>query len=233
MAILDHTVLLGRAKAFIGSNVTGKIDFSDTDLLKCLEELTLPTFSTYVPWVEDITVNVLRDQIDPSREGIYALRSNQAIIGVDHIREATDAFGAFPYSPLTNGDTLDRQLVADRRSMTEVMITCEFRAPNIVEVYPKGLVFATLTFKTLMVHPTHLRTIPAGAAEALKELFLCDLAADVLSVRQYFTAIQTVFGDLNLNLARLESQRDKRDELISKLEAKKGKTGQIRRMWIA
>src|SRR5581483_1716045 len=133
----DQSYLLNRARAFFGSNVIGQPDFNDADFLKCLDEFTLPVFSVYVPWKQDVTVDVRRDQFDPSRQGVYALRSNQKILAVDHVREATDAFGAFPYSPLLTGDTLDRQLVADRRSMTEIQITCEFTPPNVVEVYPK------------------------------------------------------------------------------------------------
>jgi hypothetical protein len=230
--IVNHTNLLARARAFLGQGLTGQTDFKDADFLRCLEEQTLPVFSIYVPWKEDVTIDVRRDQIDPSRPQIFALRSLQPIISVDHVREATDAFGAFPYSPLFNGDTLDRQLIADRRSMTEIALTVEFRPPNVVEVFPKGLCYVYLTCKCNLVHPAHLRTVPMGAYEDLKELFLCDLAADVLSVRQYFTSIQTVFGELNLNLERLQKQVDKRDELITKLTNKKGKTGTERRIWI-
>jgi hypothetical protein len=230
---LDQSYLLNKARAFFGTNVTGPVDFRDADFLRCLGELTLPVFSIGVPWSDDVVVDVRRDQVDPSREGIYFLRTNSPVISVDHVREATDAFGAFPYSPLLTGDTLDRQLVADRRSMTEIQITCEFRPPNTVEVFPKGLVYTQLTFKCNRVHPLHLQTVPMGAMEALANLFLADLSADILSVRQYFTQLQSAFGELNLNLQRLEAQAGRRDELVERLMAKKGKTGSQRRIWIA
>jgi hypothetical protein len=230
---MDHTYLLNRARVFIGRGVTGEIDFSDEDLLKLLDQKTLPTFSIYMPWMEDVQIDVRRDQIDPGRVGIFQLRTNSTIIGVERIRETTEAFGAYPFSMQMAGDTLDRQLVADRRSMTEVAITHEFSAPNIVEVFPKGLIYTLLTAKTRMVHPLHLRTVPFGARETLEQLYLADVATDILNVRRYYSTLQTPFGEINLNLDHLQTQADKRDDLIAQLAGKQLKSGHVRRMWVA
>ena len=233
MSIIDYTWLLGRAKVFIGQCVTGQIDFKDEDILRCLDQETLPTLSIYLPWMHDVKVEVERDQIFPDRPGIYQLRTTERLLGINRLREGVGSFGSFPYDPMLFGDTLDRQLVVDRQSATELAITWEFQAPNVVEIFPKGLTFPELWFECKCVHPTHLRTIPPTAREVLRDLFLADLAADVLSVRQYFQSMQSVFGELNLNLDRLQTQADRRQEIIDKLELKQFKTGHAQRIWIA
>ena len=233
MSVIDTTWLLNRAKAFIGSNVTGPVDFTDEDILRCLDEETLPTLSIYLPWLYDFEVDISRDQI-PNREGVYILNTgSERLLGVNRVREGVGAFGQFPYDASLFGDTLDRQLVADRQSATEICLTFDFRAPNIIEIFPKGLQYSSIFVECKLVHPTHLRTIPPTAREILRELFLADLAADVLSVRQYFQNLQSPFGELNLNLDRLQQQADKRQEIIEKLEVKQGKSGHARRIWIA
>ena len=56
MSIIDTTWLLNRARAFIGMNVTGPVDFTDEDILTCLDQETLPTLSIYLPWMYDFKV---------------------------------------------------------------------------------------------------------------------------------------------------------------------------------
>jgi hypothetical protein len=230
---LDHTWLLNRGRAMLGQFVTGRYDFQDQDMLALLEQETLPTFSIYLPWLYDVEVDIVRDQL-PGREGVYQLRrAPGTIIGISRLMEGVGAFGAFPYDPLLFGDVVDRQLVSDRQSMSVVEMTWKFTPPNVVEVFPKGLTYQNFHFETKLVHPTHLKTVPFGARETLRELFLADLAIDVLTVRQYFQSLQTVFGEMNLNLERLQQHADKRQDIVDKLEQKQHKSGGARRLWIA
>ena len=122
---------------------------------------------------------------------------------------------------------------ADRNSAAFIDITWDFKAPATLEVFPKALSFRYFTVEAKCVHPTHLRTIPPTAREILRELFLADLAIDVLGVRQYFQNLQSVFGELNLNLDRLQQQADKRTEIVEKLEQKQHKHAHARRIFIA
>ena len=198
-----------------------------------MDQETLPTLSIYLPWLYDFKVDTVADRIG-EREGVYQIRTNgERLLGVHRVREGVGAFGAFPYDPLLFGDVLDRQLVADRQSASELSLTWDFRAPNIIELFPKGLQYSEVLVECKCVHPTHLRTVPPTAREILRELFLADLEIDVLSVRQYFQNIQSVFGELNLNLDRLQQQADKRSEIIEKLEVKQHKSAHARRIWIA
>ena len=233
MSIIDHTWAINRAKSFLGQNVTGQVDFMDEDILACLDQETLPTLSIYLPWLYDFKVDTVADRIG-GREGVYQIRTNgERLLGVSRVREGVGAYGNMLYDPTLFGDVLDRQLVADRQSATELSLTWDFKSPNIIELFPKGLQYSEVWVECKCVHPTHLRTVPPTAREILRELFLADLAIDVLSVRQYFQNIQSVFGELSLNLDRLQQQADKRSEIIEKLEVKQHKSAHACRIWIA
>ena len=233
MSIIDHTWILNRARSFLGQNVTGQIDFKDEDILACLDQETLPTLSIYLPHLQDFAIDTEKDQIN-GRIGVYQIRApGERLLGVNRVREGIAAFGSMMYDPMLFGDMLDRQLVADRQSASELTVTWDFRPPNIVELFPKALQYSQINIECKCVHHTHLRTIPPTAREILRELFLSDLAIDVLSVRQYFQNIQSVFGEINLNLDRLQQQAEKREQIIEKLEQKQFKSAHARRLWIA
>ena len=233
MSIIDHTWILNRARSFLGQNVTGQVDFKDEDILACLDQETLPTLSIYLPHYQDFPVDTTADRLN-GQEGVFQIRApGERLLGVNRVREGIAAFGSMMYDPMLFGDMLDRQLVADRQSASELTVTWDFRPPNIVELFPKALQYSQIYVECKCVHHTHLRTIPPTAREILRELFLADLAIDVLSVRQYFQNIQSVFGEINLHLDRLQQQADKREAIVEKLEQKQFKTAHARRLWIA
>jgi hypothetical protein len=233
MSIIDATWVTNRCRSFLGQTVTGPIDFNDADILACIDAETLPTFSIYLPYMVDLKIDTVADRID-QREGVYQIRpQGERILGVNRVREGVGAFGAFPYDPLMFGDVLDRQLVADRQSASELSLTFDYRPPNIIEIFPKGLQYSDLYVECKCVHATHFRTIHPGAREIFRELMLADIAIDILSVRQYFQTVQTIFGELNLNLERLNAQADKRPEIIERMESKQLKSSTARRLWIA
>ena len=233
MSIIDHTWILNRARSFLGQNVTGQIDFKDEDILACLDQETLPTLSIYLPHYQDFPVDTDKDRIN-GQEGVFQIRApGERLLGVNRVREGIAAFGSMMYDPMLFGDMLDRQLVADRQSASELSVTWDFRPPNIIEIFPKALQYSQINIECKCVHHTHLRTIPPTAREILRELFLADLAIDVLGVRQYFQTIQSVFGEIQLNLDRLQQQADKREAIVEKLEQKQFKSAHARRLWIA
>ena len=230
--MLDMSWFINRGRAFLGQNVTGQVDFKDEDIIACLDQETLPSFSIYMPWLEDIRIDTKTDQL-PNREGVFMIRTNERLLGVQRVLEGIGAYGGIMYDPLMFGDVVDRQLVADRQSASEISLTFLYRSPNTLEIFPKGLNYSSYYVRCKLVHPTHLRTVPPTAREILRELFLADLANDVLTVRQYFQNMQSVFGELQLNLDRLQQQADKRTEIIEKLAKKQLKTGHARRLYIA
>lgn len=235
MSLIDLSRMLDRARSFLGQSIGRSADFSDQELTKCLDEVTLPVFSIYLPYYEDVVVDCQKDLAFPDRRGIYLIRRDGlTLIGVNKLRDRNVFQGdlGLPYDPGVYQDILERQRVLDYTSRAAVSMTFAFQAPNLLEVFPKGFDFQNLLVQCKFVHPTTLRTIPPGAYEILKELYLADLARDVLGVREYFSTLQTSFGEINLNLDRLRTQADKRDQLIEKLELKQHKHGLATRVFV-
>lgn len=231
--MIDLSWILNRGRAFLGQHVTGPLDFSDADMLKCLNEETLPTLSIYLPWLEDFVVDTTADMVDPRRPGIYQIRTNARIIGINRLRDSSASTGNMLYDPYMHGDVLDRQMVADRQSASEISFTWKFMPPNVVEVFPKSVGLSNLTFELRLVHPPHLRTIPMGARESLRDLFLADLATDVVATRSYFSSLQSIHGEVQLNLDGLRAQADRRADIVEKLAERQLKSAGAIRVYIA
>jgi hypothetical protein len=122
---------------------------------------------------------------------------------------------------------------ADLRSLTSLELTFRFRPPDMIEIFPKGWDKDTLDVELRVVHPNHLRTIPHGSREVFLDLFLADLATDVLGIRQFFSNIQSPFGDIEISLDRLTEAKDKRPDIIEKLTMSQLKNTGRKRIYIA
>jgi len=236
--LIDQTYLLRAGKNMLAHGVVGSVDFQDKDLLKCLVEETLPTFSVYVPHYMDYTIDTAADRVDATRMGIYRILTPFDIIGIHQLRDWLGSSGQdlTPFEAFSNNtgdDVIDRQQVADIASAVVLAPTFKFMPPNTVEIFPKGWDAQSITIELQVVHPSHLRTVPGGAREKIRGLFLADLATDVLGHRQYFESTQTLFGDLRLNVDRLQTIADTRSTLIEEFERKKGKTGRALRVVVA
>ena len=220
MLPVSHSYLLNRAKAMIGYSVMGKIDFTEEDMIRCFETVTLPVFSTYLPYRALVMVNVEDDKY-PGRDNVYQIKTEGDLIGVSEIY-AGALNNLYPfYHPYNQGDVLARQNFVDMYSLFGTEVTFKFEPPRFLEIFPKTILPRASDFPVVckFVHPKTLRTILPGSIEILKELFLSDLAQDILAVRENFQTLSSVFGEIQLNLDRIRTQADKRDEIIEKLRS--------------
>ena len=217
-----RSYLLNRAKAMIGYSVVGKIDFSEKDMISCLEKVTLPVFSNYLPYRETVMVHSENDRY-PGKENLYLIKTpiDSEIIGVSRIY-AGAMNNLYPfYHPYNQGDVLSRQNFVDMYSLFGTEVTFKFSPPNFLEVFPKSIIPRTGEFPVLCKfrHPTSLRTILPGSTEILKDLYLSDLATDLLGVREFFQTLSSAYGEIQLNLDRLRTHADERKEIIEKLRS--------------
>jgi|JI10StandDraft_1071094.scaffolds.fasta_scaffold14110_6 hypothetical protein len=232
-AAITPSFLIGRARAMLSQALTGEVDFNHEDFLRCLTEVTLPTFSIYMPHLEKYTINAKNDRVYSDMDGIYQINTDLELLGVSRVLTGLGTFGHFPYDPMLYGDVLDRQLVANPSSASEVSLTFSFEPPNIVEIFPKGLYYDDILIEIKVVHPSTLHTVFPGSRETLTDLFLADVALDVLGIRNYFSTVNSAFGEINLNIDRLSKYADKRENIIEKLETKQLKYSPNKRIFIA
>ena len=220
MIPVSHSYLLDRAKAMIGYSIVGEIDFSEDDMIRCLENVTLPVFSTFLPYRALVMVDSER-HLYPGKQNTYRIETEGELLGVSEIYAgALNTFYPF-YHPYNQGDVLARQQLVDIYSLFGVEPTFRFTPPCFLEIFPKSILPRVQEFPVVckFVHPKTLRTILPGSSEILKDLFLCDLAGDLLAVRENFQTLSSVYGEINLNLDRLRTQADKRQEIIDKMRS--------------
>ena len=218
MVPVNHSYLLDRAKAMIGYSVVGKIDFSEEDMIRCLENVTLPVFSTYLPFRALVMVDSEKD-IYPGMQNTYIIKTDGDLLGVSEIYAgALNTFYPF-YHPYNQGDVLARQQFVDIYSLFGTEPTFRYTPPNFLEIFPKSMLPRVQEFPVVckFVHPKTLRTITPGSIEILKDLFLADLAGDILAVRENFQTLSSVYGEIQLNLDRLRTYAEKRPEIIENL----------------
>ena len=232
---LDASWLLNRAHILIGTPVTGEVDMMTDDLMRCLEEVTLPIFSAFFPREETIVVDTNRDRAYEDRDGIYVIRAQEGgtdLVGVSKIIDFE--YDHFHYHPVVQNPfdliAMDHAVAATRGPST-----FKFSPPNILEVFPKfwNTYRGNLLVKCKFVHFSNLQSVPMGAMETLKDLYLGDVATDVLSQRRYFSTLQTTHGEIELNLERLERAMEKRDEVVEKLRLTQHMTPTSRRIYVA
>ena len=226
---------INKAKTFLAQNLTGQLDFSQADFVRLLHEETLPTFSIYMPYPKKHQILTDRDKVSDYEVGTFLLNTEDRIINVARVFPTGASWANSQYYYSTRGvtDMLGMQQIADYQSMVNVDITYEFRAPNVIEFFPKVQIFPENVLVELnVVHPDHLNTIPMGSKEVFMDLFLADVANDVLGIRQYFQSLQNPFGEFSLNLDRLNEQAQKRKDIIDLLTAKQLKSSHIQRVWI-
>jgi len=225
--------ILREARILLGQNITGAIDFSEEDILNCLKEKTLPVFSIYMPHIVPHRV-ITKDTKIPDREGVFRILTPYEVISIERSLDQNGYFSGFaPVIPLSTGNVVCDKLNADMRSLIELQLTFRFLPPNMLEIFPKGWDRDYFDILLKVVHPEHLQTIPHGAYETFKTLFLADLADDILSVRKFFSNLQSAFGEIEINTEKLDAAREKRDETIEALTLGQLKSANRRRIIIA
>lgn len=234
--MFDVTYLLNEAKYFIGHHLTGQMDFKDEDILNCLKNRTLPIFSVFVP---HFVVHTLENEHDavPGSEGKFFIKVPFTIIRINKLL-SPDFLGGFGDSeffstPVCPEQVVEYQQLVDRFSMSHVTPTVTFEPPNVVNIFPKNYSPSTITVELAVVHPISCQTVPRGAFEKLKELFLADIATDILTTREFFTSLSTEAGQLEMNLDRFRNKADMRRELIESYRNDMLKTSRVQKIWIA
>ena len=64
------------------------------------------------------------------------------------------------------------------------------------------------------------------------KLAMADVAGDLLGIRNYFSQIETTFGEINLNTELLSSWVEKRDDVIEQLRNNQLKNAGAKKIWV-
>lgn len=196
-----------------------------------IEPDTLTTFSRYFPHMIKITLNP-----EDKKNGYYLLDRHVPegweILGVKDIIWSDVSNGTVGIQQYTGygiynilGRSMDMdsimlaQQYADISSLFNSTIMVDFVPPNMVkiELAMAGNADNLMEYITLGVfvkHPANLMTIAPTKMETFEALATADVATFLYEYLKHYDGIETVYANIDLKLSSLESQSQKRQEIV-------------------
>ena len=204
------------------------LEMKPEEILDTIIDYTIPTFSKFHPKQERL---VLRegDLVEGSRN-IYYLNSENEIININRVIGANNKlFNAIGYAGPMNpaagflaGSPIDGKMMADLMGINLNPSTYRLIQPNKIELLSSSSVIKGRNILIVLntFHDEHFASIPNNMRDYFLELALCDVQISLYAMRSRFTNLQTTFGEINLNTDEISGAKDRRKELVEKMESK-------------
>ena len=208
-----------------------QVEFTDEQILEYIQEYSLRELSYYIPYLKrtylsfsdtDLKVEGRQNEFFIQDEEnleimnvreIYFDRSNAIMLGHPF-------YGVFSFSQLREF-ALNAEMAGMTRSFSDFDPTFEFRTPNIVRISPLYLINSTsgCTLEYECIQPGDFSGIPMDLAWITQEFCAADIMILTGRIRsKYSDGIKTPFGDININANILDEGKDKKREVIEKLQ---------------
>ena len=240
--MINISMLLDHVKSRLGVSHR-HIEFLDDALIKCLEQTTLQTLSVYCPFYCNMIINLNEAEVMPGMNTYFVpetLGDDFNVMGVEYVLPISTGQSASTMFYMPMGGDLQgiiTSLAMSKLSNTMLGATVnpqthQFIAPNMVR-----LMSTAMTTNAMMIarttHKKDFTTFPFGMLETIKNLAFYDVAMDIYSVRKYFSNVQTLFAQIQLDMDMYNSIPDKRDELIEKLRTRQLRFSNTKKIFIA
>lgn len=234
--------IVNHIKARIGT-YKRDIELDDDAIIRCLEQETLKTLSVYFPYYLEWSINANTDLV-PGLSNTYYLpeliAGSHFIIGVERVLPTSSVIGQSQVSNIFGGvlpslgNFVDNKLSSTMNSLLTMPDTFTFLQPNMLRVNNLNNTSINNTLVTTLktTHRRDFTTFPFGLRETIKKLALYDVCLDVKGIRQYFTTVNTTFGELNLDMDFF-NVTDKRDDLIELMRKNQLKNSGVKKIYIA
>lgn len=207
-----------------------QLEMEDEDILEYVTEFTLREFSYYLPDVYQVYLNLtLAQNKVAGRQNEYYITDpdNREILNVIDIHfPDSDLFihGHPAFGPFTMGEVADWGLAVNN-AMTVKMFssfdkTFEFKHPNIVRISPVPNDVAGCAVEYERIHSSDLSTIPNDFQRLFMDLSAADIMIRLGRIRKKYGGgnLRTPFGEIPLESDVYEEGKDKKRELIEKME---------------
>jgi hypothetical protein len=228
---MNPTMVLQSIEKNLGATIQ-VLELTPDEIMRIVEQETLPTYSKYYPYFTKITIDPKTDKV-PNRISTYYMKSDLEILGVSKLLVENYMGGnglptVAPY--FTN--PVDRQIIADATSMYYQPFTFDFESPNIVTLFPKTHFFGKFMLEIKCVHPSSMATIPLSMRDEFLEMALYDVRIALYPIRDRFKNINTTFGSIELFMDKLDSAYDDKKTLLEKWRSNFAKNSKRRKMFI-
>jgi hypothetical protein len=193
-----------------------KIELTDNDIIKILKEETLPKISNYFPRRLDVVIIPAKHEITSiPNKSTFIIPVEETIINVIEVIMPT---GMGDLASIASQGSF----IAFEDVVSDLVFHPNFEPPNKFTVYPN--VGSTISYFTIGINVIHqnFQTIKTGIFEKVKKVALGDVSEAILAMRNQFQAINSEYGEINLNLDYLEKLIQEKDEMMNMFEDKYG-----------
>lgn len=239
--MININVLVNHVKARLGTSVRN-IELSDDAIISILQQETLLTFSTYMPFYCLYNLELEKAAIQPLAN-TYRVPEEVEGFKVLEVQSVIPAFSgvaasAYSFAPMGSDLTSIISMMASTRTantMASAIMppeTWQWIPPSMLRLYTRyTMANVNLLLKT--THKEDFTTVPLGAVETLKKLALYDVALDIYGIRKHFSNINTMVAQIELDMDFFQSVPDKRDELVERMRKEQLKYGPTKKIYIA
>lgn len=228
---LTMSHVIDRVMAEMGAS-GGRVELLERDAAQVILSRTLPEYSKYFPY--EHTEELGPRSAVPGRPGFYYIACPLTILGCSRIvpgssRPAlgsgmagaaySDGQDVFPSGVTSLSSYSDVMMYADAAALTSLPATAIFHPPRLLEIQPRGDYVCSLVVLNC-IHPDTLHTIGWSMADRFVELATYDVMIATRAILRRFSSIQTVYGEIQLNLEDMDAARDQRRDLVELLRTK-------------
>lgn len=228
--MLNESLVLEYVKAELGFPFQ-PLEFDDSEILKYIQNFTIPTFSHYAPQKQKMNLSFInpRSQV-PGRSNEFYLEEPNGIeilnvVGM-YLDQSNYIIHGHPPISSFSQKGLEQWALDVHTSMTQKMFsmwdyTYEFSHPNILRISPTPTpTYNNCAIEYERMQPKDFRGIPNDLRTLFLELCLADTMIRVGRVRKRYGdgQLRTPFGEIPLSAEILEEGKEKRREVIEMLE---------------
>lgn len=226
---LNATIVLRNIFMELGASHQ-QLELDQEDIIKTVEEITVPTFSHYFPH-EDKQVLAPDNDGVPGSRGLYYVRSDFEVLGVKKVLINNIEAGVPNISGYFS-DPISMQIQANIDSAWLNPVTFKFHSPDIVEIFPKNTLIRQMLVVLKVMHAKHLGTIRTDMREEFLKLAVLDVKRALYPIRKRFQTIGTTFGNIEPFIEQLENARQDREDLLDKWKTEAPKSSQKQKLFI-
>ena len=226
--MLSSSTLLTYVKTSLGYPYVN-LELTDEQILAHVQTFSIKEFSQYFPDVNKINLDLSDTTLKvPIVGNEYYIEDpdGMEILTVKNIYWPLSDYilhGHPPIGPLTHNQlpdwALSVSMAMDVKMFSSFDKTFEFRHPNIVRISPVPNNIASCTVEYERVHLTDFSTIKNELQMYFMELALADVMILLGRIRTKYSDLKTPFGDIPVNAALLDEGKERKKEIMDKLQA--------------
>lgn len=199
----------------------------DKEILNVLRKRTLKTFSTYLPQIQTISLDLAKDLEcikEEYTESIYILPDlfDREILYVRNIFLKTKLLGNGFIAPVFDGsiDTYNSMMLtqtsANLASVAAPAITFKFDPPNKLTLYNIATAYGMIDIELALEHADNFATISQTSWDSFYELALLDVKRFLYGIMKHYTELSSAYGTVNLKIDDWQNAESERKDLIER-----------------